>query len=410
MDASTWVRFALPGIAVAISWNGFWLYLGALDLTGVKTRTVYTVAAYTVIAAGLAVAVWLRRDRLVTRIERPSRLGRVWLASAALLAVLFAYGTLVSGHGPLAHRLLGVFVVSTIPLTIAVVALSELDLSVARGALVALGLLFAAINVIAAHHGALPGARYSPIADLDPVSASLISVTACIAALTYRFGSNRANIAQACVCFVLAASAMLNAGRGPVVALVAAAICLLLIDRRATTVAMIAALALGLVSGREFETRLIDHPPGLAHSQAHSQPISSLSIRREWLSSALRKFPQRPIFGHGIGMLVDDTPEATEMGVPGQLVYPHNDSVEALYSLGLVGGALFALLMGLPMLSWWRNRARLRQPIGRFALVFFVFAFAESNFSGEIGTDAILWSLAALAVLGIDPERYTTQR
>lgn len=409
------LRVALPGVIVAVSWSGFWLYLGALDLLGIQTRTVYSVLIYGTIALALAAVISMRRDLLIQRLQRSSPIARVWLASASLLALMFAYGALVTGHGPLAHRLLGVFVVSTIPTTIAVAALSWRDLAHVRAALVILGLLFVVINLFASRHGAPLVGRFSPIENLDPISASLISVVACIAALTYRFKSVRATSAQAAACFAFAAAAMLNGSRGPIVALIVAVVFAVLFDRRLTMIALAAAIAVGIVVGSKLEVALIGQPPALTSlaNEARSpnkpqQPketsvaISSLHIRQEWLSSAIRKIPQRPVLGHGIGTLVDDTPEAAAMGIKGELVYPHNDAVEAFYSLGAVGGILFALVVGLPLIALWRNRRVLNLPLLRFVPVLFVFALAECNFSGEIGTDVILWSLAAFAIVALD--------
>jgi O-antigen ligase len=291
-----------------------------------------------------------------------------------------------------------------------VASLSVRDLSDVRLVLVFLGLLFAAVNLIATRHGASPGGRFSPVASLDPISASLVSVIACLAALTYRFASLRATFLQTCVCLTLAVSAMLNGGRGPVVALIVATAGLLAFKRRPATILVVAALAVGLAVGHAVRTPLIGEHSNRSQASSRSQPISSLSIRREWLSSALRKFPDKPALGHGVGMLVDNTPEAAVMGVKGQLVYPHNDAVESLYSLGIVGGVLFALLVGLPVVAWWQNRARLSQSLPLFALLLFVFAFAECNFSGEIGTDQILWSVAAFAVLGASTAGHRTPR
>jgi hypothetical protein len=414
-SATPHVSLGFPGAIIAVSWSGFWLYLGALDLLGVRTRTAYSVVAYALIAAGLTALIWARRSLLVERIRRSSPVGLVWLVTGSLLALTFAYGALITGHGPLAHRLLGVFVISTIPATVAVAALSRRDLAQVRTALVGIALVFTLINLIASRHGAPPGERFSPIANLDPISASLISDIGCVAALTFHFGSARAIAAQASVCFALAASAMLNGSRGPVAALIVAVAFLLLIERRRATIALALSIALGIAAGSRVEIVLIGQPPALtslvneAHGPSKAQqpkttsiPISSLHIRREWLDSAIHKFPEKPLFGHGIGTLVDNTPEAAAMGVKGELVYPHNDAVEALYSLGIVGGLLFALLVLLPAVSLWRNRTLLKLPLPKFVLVLFVFAFAECNFSGEIGTDAILWSVGAFAVLALD--------
>lgn len=411
---------ALPGIIVAISWSGFWLYLGGLDLVGVDTRTAYTAVVYAIIAVGLGATIWLRRDILVRRLERSSTVTRVWLASAVIFAALFAYGALVTGHGPLAHRLLGVFVISTIPTTITIAALSPQDLRYVRTTLVALGLAFLVVNLVASRHGAVAGGRFSPIAHLDPISAALVSIVACLAALSYRFRSRRDTAIQAAICFALAASSMLNGARGPALALIVAVTVLVLVERRPATILVALAVVAGIAGGSKLENVVIgqqaalsslvgeatqsNNAPGApgATNNTGPVPISSFHIRREWLSSALHQIHRKPLLGNGIGTLVDNTPEAAAMGVKGEFVYPHNDLVESFYSLGAIGGVLFAVLVAIPIGRLWRRRGRLDPSLAGFIIALFAFAFAECNFSGEIGTDVILWSVASFAVLACD--------
>ncbi|MFL5955208.1 MAG: O-antigen ligase family protein [Gaiellaceae bacterium] len=406
------IRF--PGAVVALSWTGFWLYLGALDLLGVHTRTVYTVGAYGAVAIGLGLFVWSRRDVLRRRAASAPRGTRIWAAVAALLAAAFVIGAAVVGDGPLAHRLLGVFLISTIPAAIAAASMTRRDLEEARAALVVIGLGFVAVNLIAARHGAPPVGRFSPIASLDPITASLVSTIGCVAALTYRPRSRLGVVLQAVVASVLAAGAMINGSRGPVVALIGVVILALVLHRRAAMFVVGLAVVVGIAVGSKLEVNLIGQPPALsslAHETRHparpeqpsvtSVPISSLHIRREWFMSALRQIPDKPIVGHGVGMLVDDTPEATAMDIKGTLVYPHNDVIEAFYSLGVVGGLLFVAFAALPIAILWQHRRRNEEPEMLFATLLFAFAFLQGNFSGEIGTDVILWSTAAFAVVAL---------
>ena len=62
----------------------------------------------------------------------------------------------------------------------------------------------------------------------------------------------------------------------------------------------------------------------------------------------MRDAPERPIFGHGVGMFEDNTPEARLMGVEGQRTYPHNSLVEAAYSLGALGLVAYIAFVGWP--------------------------------------------------------------
>jgi O-antigen ligase len=199
----------------------------------------------------------------------------------------------------------------------------------------------------------------------------------------------------------------LNGARGPLLAL-GAGILAVLATRRQAALFVVAAAVVGIAVGTKLEAAALGKPSAIgslvnaspqSHPSASAAPISSIHIRKEWIRSALGQFPDRPIFGHGVGVLVDNTPEAARMGVKGQLIYPHNDLVEAAYSLGVVGLALFAVFTVVPLAVLWRHRRRLDDPISSFCFVIFAFALVESNFSGEIGTDVLLWSTSCLVVL-----------
>ena len=98
-------------------------------------------------------------------------------------------------------------------------------------------------------------------------------------------------------------------------------------------------------------------------------------------------------------MQVDDTPEAALMGVAGQRTYPHNTLVEAAYSLGAIGLAAYLLLLGTALVALVSviRRGR-RDQVVAFVLPIGVFAIVNTNVSGEIGEDALLWTAATLTV------------
>jgi O-antigen ligase len=138
-------------------------------------------------------------------------------------------------------------------------------------------------------------------------------------------------------------------------------------------------------------------------------PISSIHLRQEWIRQALDQFPDKLVFGHGMTMLVDQAPESKRMGTAGEKIWPHNDFAEAAHALGLLGLVPFLLLVGVPAVAlvWlrrWTDRRHACVLAGVFA-----FAFAESNFSGEIGSDTLLWATAAFVVAQwADSSRVTT--
>src|SRR5581483_7957502 len=106
--------------------------------------------------------------------------------------------------------------------------------------------------------------------------------------------------------------------------------------------------------------------------------VDSARIRLEWAKQALREVPGAPILGHGVSQLVDRTPEAYQMGIAGERIWPHNDLIEAAFSLGTLGLVPFLAFLAVPAALLVRHPRRL----GSFAAGLFVFAFVQSNLSG----------------------------
>ena len=97
------------------------------------------------------------------------------------------------------------------------------------------------------------------------------------------------------------------------------------------------------------------------------------------------------------------------MGVYGQRTYPHNTLVEAAYSLGGIGLVAYLIFIGsavLALVSVVRRSARDEGIV--FALAVGAFAFVNTNVSGEIGEDALLWTAAAIAVALYADSRQST--
>jgi O-antigen ligase len=138
--------------------------------------------------------------------------------------------------------------------------------------------------------------------------------------------------------------------------------------------------------------------------EASGPPISSLAIRRYLWEKALRDSIERPVFGHGVGMLVDDSPETQRMVRAGRVeagvrTYPHNVLIESMYSLGVIGLVLFVALVVLSSVAIVRLLQRGRDRFAAlFALGVAAFAAVNSMISGEIGSDASIWIALALPV------------
>jgi len=329
------------------------------------------------------------------------------VVGASALACWFVLIGIMLSDGPLARRLLGVFVLLTVPGTLAIAVARRRELMDVRTVLVLLGLAFVAVELLALRHPGTGAARFSPIRSLDPISAALAPAIGCVAAMAYRPTDTARRVAQLTACGGLAVGTGLPAARGPLLALAVTATFLALGSMRPRLLAVPVTVLVASLVGFHLGQRLENRGPTAAAAVGQPGPaggvtvpaVSSSDIRRRWLREAIDAAPHRPIFGHGVGMLVDHTPEARAMGVYGERVYPHNDFVEAAYSLGAPGLILFLVFVFVPVFALIKNVALRNDPLVAFAGGLFVFALFEANVSGEIGEDVLLWS-SAVFVLG----------
>lgn len=386
-----------PAWLVAFSLNGFYLYLAALDAIDVEPRTWSTAIYYGALSAAMLATAWHRRGVIAGRLRAGRRLAATCLISGAALSAWFVLNTALLSDGRLAWRLAALLVLWTLPTAMLGLSLRPPDLpGLARG-LMALALLIVPIETVAAAGAGNRVFRFTPIADLDVISAGIVPALGTVAALSLRPSSAYARLAQFATVIVLTAAAVLPGSRGPVIALVAGVLAIALTQRPLVGVAGVACVAMGLALG----SLAASHIGSFGYLTANEGRVSTLSIRRQWIEDALRDTPKRPIFGHGIGMFEDHTPEARLLGVEGQRTYPHNSLVEAAYSLGAIGLAMYVGFIGsaaVALLAVARRRPRGDQAV---ALVcgLGAFALAKTNISGEIGEDAVLWTVAALAVM-----------
>lgn len=418
-------RSAWPAWLVAFSLNGFFVYLGALDVLGTEPRTPITATYYTGLAALLAVAVWTKRQTLLERLRRADRTLWVFVAATVLLAGWFVLNVaLLAGHS-LAWRLAVLLVIWSLPTALLAASLAPGELRHLVHGIVALAIVFAAIELPVALLQSEESYRFTPVAPVDPISAALVTALGAALLLTLAPAS-RLTLALLLLTFTaLVASTVLPGSRGPLLALVFATVVIAAARRSPMTLLAIPCLVVGVAAGTQLSQRIGSYShlssdlPELVRGRAQEPadegpsteppPISTVAIRRQWLAKAIDAVPERPWFGHGVGMLVDDTPEARRMGVYGQRIYPHNTLVEAAFSLGLVGLVLFLVVLGAGAraLLWLVRRRRDTATI--LVLALGAFAFVHTNVSGEIGADAVLWTALALSLaLYLDGRRHET--
>jgi O-antigen ligase len=402
----------LPPWVLAVSLNGFFLYLGALRLLGRAPRTATTGGWYAVIGLLCLAGVWLNRTTLLERLSRAARPTVAYIVAGALLAAWFVLNVLFVSHDThLARTFAALLILWSLPSAVLALSLPREAIARTAFAVAALAGLYALIEIVAlAHHP--HAARFSPIARLDPISAAQFPALGAIALLALTPRSRRQEIGRAIAIAVLSAGTVLPGSRGPVVALcvglLAASVLLRLRAWRLLVPAVVAGLVLGyggtrLVGSTQYLTNSVPGGAGLAGGSSGTTPrsvppISTFHIRREWWTTAVKAIPDDPVVGHGVAMFVDNTPEARRMGVAGQRTYPHNSPLESLYSLGLLGALPYLALLGAAIAALVVLGVRRAGPAVVFVAGLYAFAFVSANLSGEIGADASLWAAGALAV------------
>lgn len=420
------VAGAVPGLLLALSLNGFFLYLGALDLAGVEPRAALTGPYYLLVGTGLSAVVLRGRRRLVARLHEGGTLVRVWAAAAAALAAWFLVTATLRSDGELARDAAILLVLAGIPSALATLTFDRQDIDWLVRGLVATGVAYAIVSTGALVTLDEAAARFSPIDELDPISAAKIAALGAVACLLLRPRTRRGRVLQGTAVALLVATSILPAGRGPLVALaVALAVAVLVAPRllRITATAVAAGGVVGVLAtgyaGSSYYLR-IDVPvfddaapptgpdfTGERPSQTpdEQEPISSAGIRRYLLEKAIRAVPDAPLLGHGVGSLEDDSPDTLRMVSAGRLdpdrtrTHPHNVLVEAAYSLGLLGLVPLLVCVGAAAVALVRAGRRARDSLGTlFAAGFAAAAAVNSSLSGELGMDAYVWVALALPV------------
>jgi O-antigen ligase len=415
-----------PPVLLAVVVSGFWLYLGTLDLVGIEPRTVLTAGYYSLLAAGLVLSAWAGRETIRRRLSTISRLPRAWAAAAVGLAAWFLVNVAWLSSGVAARDAAALLVLSSLPSTLVALSLSRQQLRILAGTWVALALGFFLVSFVTLVAQPTESGRFSPIDELDPITAAHVSALGAIVLLIATFETQRARLAQAGGVALLVALSVMPASRGALVALVVAiATVAVVLGRRMLPLllpAVLVGFALGgagaSVVGADYYYSI--DIPGLEGRVAppsagedftgertpvlEGNPISSLGVRRYLWSKALRDSVERPILGHGVGMLVDDSPETLRMVKAGRAdagvrTYPHNVLIESVYSLGILGLGLFLAVSVLSLVALTKILRRGPKRFGSLlALGFAAFAAANAMVSGEIGSDASLWVAMALPV------------
>ncbi len=389
----------LPPFALALALNGFFVYLAVLDVVGRAPRTATTAAWYACVGLLCLAGAWLSRATLLDRLARRPRPTVAYVLAGTALAGWFLLNVLLLTHGSLPRTFAALLVLWTLPAALLALSLPREAIERVAAGIAALALVFLAIEIAVLVESSVSGTRFSPIAYLDPISAAQIPALGAVALLALRGATVRRELVRGAGVLALVAATVLPGSRGPILAVVAASVLLAALARdswRIAVPALVAGFALGLAGTAAIGSSyyLTYSLPGVRTGST----ISTMTIRREWWTTAVAAIPDEPIVGHGVAMFVDETPEAHRMGVAGQRTYPHNSPLESIYSLGVLGAIPYAVYLAAAVAALVLLARRAGSRTILLAAGLWVFAFVGANLSGEIGADAVLWAAGALSV------------
>lgn len=397
----------LAPVAVAVALIGFWVYLGALEILDVAPRTTLTAVYYALVGIVLWPLAWRRRATIAARLLS-STTSRVFTIATVSLFAWLCLDVAIAGRGDLGRRLAAEAVLLTVPAALVVLGMARYELDRLLLAIVAVGSAFALLELAMLWRGPVAG-RYTPLIHLDPISAAQYAAIALVA-----LAATRLRAAWAVpLTLTLTLGAVLPGSRGPVAGAVIAVPVVLLLVRRAGreraalagafAIATVASFAIAGAFGTSSHLVSIGGGgPDKGSVEPAGKPITSDAVRAALLRQALERSRDRLLTGNGVGTLADESAVAKRLRLDGCCTYPHNEAVEALYSFGIGGLLLYVAAITAAAVAYVRIgrgafRLRVDGPAA-FFLGFALYAFLQSQISGEIAEDVRIWVAAALGM------------
>lgn len=365
------------GLFLAIYFQGIFLYYVLLVAFGYTVQTDKTLLAHCYILLYAALGLlWRRHDVIV--IHRYTGLFLLYF-----LYVLLRY---ISNPLPEGYRAMGFLVItSLVPFVMTGYMRSVADIRSFLKYVIVIGILMNLLYFIRllADTSALAVKRYTFMAEINPISASMASgVVLIILLISICFDWNhiggRKRLAYLLGLPFFFMPMIFSASRGPVYSL-CAVICisvLLSVPKWMNRIKIIVAFVLLFTSG----LLLSPFSVGRLHPSSVVQAIEQ-SERRTLVESALGLFKTNPASGSGIGSCW------THNG------YPHNQTLEILADQGVLGFLLFYALLITILFSWvrlFRQNTMCRKETIIIASVF-LFFFVESFFSFSIYKFSQMW-------------------
>ena len=121
--------------------------------------------------------------------------------------------------------------------------------------------------------------------------------------------------------------------------------------------------------------------------------------RPQYWNNVLTMFARFPVFGTGYGTFADVYPAFQTVTLEGRLVHAHNDFLENLAELGIIGFALMMGAIGFLLLDGFRTWSKRRHPqikalgMGGFVSAAAILVHGLTDFNLHIPANAVLFSV-----------------
>jgi O-antigen ligase len=124
-------------------------------------------------------------------------------------------------------------------------------------------------------------------------------------------------------------------------------------------------------------------------------------------AGTIRQFSGFPVFGTGLGTFASVYPGSEENGIPIHIYHAHNDYLEYLSELGVLGSLLLAGALGSTILLAWRKWGRRRRSgirslaLGGFISILAILLHSLTDFNMQIPANLVLFTVVVSLTLAI---------
>lgn len=274
--------------------------------------------------------------------------------------------------------------------------------------LFAVGILLSIVTIIAPHEAVLRVVAEARGGFLEAGPLSTATQIGAAAVVAFIFAimthtSKRLRIASLALIALMIVGIVITASRGPFIGLGFTWLVAIFICHKGISKAWLpfiaGAIAIGLaVSFTKLPETVTARVATVWKSGYHMKEAAY--ARTEMFIWTVRRFPERPILGHGTGAF------AIGRGGQDERAYPHNIILELLYEQGLVGAVIVSLFLWL-IFRRWRQASRFVYlyeldieifQIVHIAGLLFLFLFTQAIKSFDINGNRLMFFSAGLVI------------